>query len=323
MIIEDDAELQDATPHLRLTDTTASEDDFEWYADVSQVYLTNVTDAVELLRWNSANAFFLRGSGVTYAWPTADGTNGQFLTTNASGTLTWTTSSGSGAFSDAADPVVLNTTTKDVSIGPTFNNTAKLSVDGDTDQIQLSLQGFSTQTTSLMVAENSAGTDVFTVSNTGVVVTGGSAGAGMSTVAAGLTVNNGSTGTANDDLMANGDTVAGLLTVDASEDDIELGGQVQTTGTAPALSSCGTSPSISATATDMSGKITIGTSAADTCTLTFAATWDTIAPACVVMGEDSAITLAATSSTTVLTITAPGATDFSSDVLMYHCFGNE
>ena len=98
--LSDDLSLTDATPHLQLIDSTASEDDFEWYADASQVYLTNVTDAVELLRWSSTNAFFLRGSGVTYAWPTADGTNGQFLTTNGSGTMTWTTSSGSGDITD-------------------------------------------------------------------------------------------------------------------------------------------------------------------------------------------------------------------------------
>src|SRR3990167_4999557 len=95
-----DLDISDVTPHLRLTDSTAAQDDFEWYADASQVYLTNVTDAVELLRWSSANALFLRGSAVTYAWPTADGTNGQFLTTNGSGTMTWTTSSGSGDITD-------------------------------------------------------------------------------------------------------------------------------------------------------------------------------------------------------------------------------
>jgi len=98
--LSDDLSLTDTTPHLQLIDSTASEDDFEMYADASQLYLTNVTDAVELLRWNAANAFFLRGSAVTYAWPTANGSNGQFLTTNGSGTMTWTTSSGSGDITD-------------------------------------------------------------------------------------------------------------------------------------------------------------------------------------------------------------------------------
>src|SRR3990167_9536481 len=41
-----DLDLEDDTPHLRLTDATASEDDFEWYADASQLYITNVTDSL-------------------------------------------------------------------------------------------------------------------------------------------------------------------------------------------------------------------------------------------------------------------------------------
>jgi len=151
------------------------------------------------------------------------------------------------------------------------------------------------------------------------IATGGTS---QSTVDEGLIVNNLSGGDADDDLVVNGDTVAGLLTVDVSEDDIEMGGHVETTGTAPTLSSCGTSPSISTTATDMGGKITIGTSASDTCTLTFNSGW-TNAPSCNVTGEDSAITLAATTTTTTLIVTAPAATDFSSDVIMYNCFGQE
>src|SRR3990167_2712954 len=48
---------------------------------------------------------------------------------------------------------------------------AKLAVDGDTDEIQLLIQGHSTQTSSLAVFENSAGTDLVTISNTGVITT--------------------------------------------------------------------------------------------------------------------------------------------------------
>src|SRR3990167_8319714 len=49
LIVADDVEVQDATPHLRLTDTTASEDDFEWVADASQLLLSNVTDSRSIL----------------------------------------------------------------------------------------------------------------------------------------------------------------------------------------------------------------------------------------------------------------------------------
>src|SRR3990167_5165612 len=54
----DDLNLRDATPHLQWIDTTASQDDFESYADGSQWYLTNVTDLVELLRVDATNSFF-------------------------------------------------------------------------------------------------------------------------------------------------------------------------------------------------------------------------------------------------------------------------
>ena len=50
-----------------MTDTTGSEDDYEWYADSNQVYLTNVTDAVILAAFDGSNNLTdLRG------WPIAD-----------------------------------------------------------------------------------------------------------------------------------------------------------------------------------------------------------------------------------------------------------
>lgn len=76
---------------------------------------------------------------------------------------------GSGAFSDAADPIVMNTTTKDVAIGAALINSAKLSIDGDADQVQLAIQGHSTQTSNPIELENSAGTVVMSVSGSGTV----------------------------------------------------------------------------------------------------------------------------------------------------------
>jgi len=123
------------------------------------------------------------------------------------------------------------------------------------------------------------------------------------------------------DFTWDGDVTDNLVFFDAGEEDIELGGHVETTGTAPVLTDCGTSDSISTTATDMGGKVTVGTSANGVvCTVTFASTWDN-APSCNVTGSDSAITLGAITSTTVLTISATG--DWSSDVVMYNCFGQE
>lgn len=46
LIVSDDVEIQDATPRLRLTDTTAGHDDFEVVIDGSMAFLANVTDSV-------------------------------------------------------------------------------------------------------------------------------------------------------------------------------------------------------------------------------------------------------------------------------------
>jgi hypothetical protein len=55
LIINNDVEIQDATPHLRFTDTTASEDDFEIYADASKFIFSNVTDGKEILAIGASN----------------------------------------------------------------------------------------------------------------------------------------------------------------------------------------------------------------------------------------------------------------------------
>lgn len=58
--------------------------------------------------------------------------------------------------------------TDDVSLGSaTLINAAKLSIDGDADQEQLAIQGNATQTTSIMIIENSAGGELFHLNNSG------------------------------------------------------------------------------------------------------------------------------------------------------------
>lgn len=76
------------------------------------------------------------------------------------GAAVWDSTSvgGSGAFSDASDPVVLNTTTKDVVVGAAQISSAKLSVDGDADQVQLAVQAHSSQTANLAEWQDSSGT---------------------------------------------------------------------------------------------------------------------------------------------------------------------
>jgi len=55
LIVEDDLEVQDPTPHVRLTDTSADSDDFEWWADNNVVYLGNVTQGVQHLYFHRPN----------------------------------------------------------------------------------------------------------------------------------------------------------------------------------------------------------------------------------------------------------------------------
>jgi len=67
----------------------------------------------------------------------------------------------------------------DVGIGITSSITAKLQVDGTADQVQASVQGFSTQTSNIFETESSAGTDYFKVEGDGQIVIGsGAASAG-------------------------------------------------------------------------------------------------------------------------------------------------
>jgi len=105
-------------------------------------------------------------------------------------------------------------------------------IDNNRDQVALTVQGHSTQTSSLIVAENSAGTDQFTVSNVGAVVaassvtgdslvctTSGTFGGGYG--ATGATISTAGVGTFNGVL-----TTDGALTADSTA----IGGGYGSTG---------------------------------------------------------------------------------------------
>lgn len=72
----------------------------------------------------------------------------------------------------SGDLTVIGTTTQ--TGAPTFNGKLTVNdqvlIDGDSDEIQLTVQGYTTQTASLMVLEQSDGTDKLTVSNDGNLV---------------------------------------------------------------------------------------------------------------------------------------------------------
>lgn len=74
---------------------------------------------------------------------------------------------------DALNNYVANEHIDWTAAGSNFSTTGTLVVDGSTDTIQMRVQGHSTQTNEILVVENSAGTDLFTVNNSGNLVVAG------------------------------------------------------------------------------------------------------------------------------------------------------
>lgn len=91
-----------------------------------------------------------------------------------------------------------------------------------------------------------------------------------------------------------------------------------TTNNLPVLSTCGTSPTLAAGSTDRAGKITVGTSASNACTLTFGTTYTT-APFCIVQNSltGAAANVYAVSATTIVWSSALA----DSTTLFYECIG--
>lgn len=70
-----------------------------------------------------------------------------------------------GAFSDAGDPIVQNTTGKDVHLGDGAGTLAgKVEVGGDADQPQLVIEGHSSQTDDLLIIQQDDDTELFSIS---------------------------------------------------------------------------------------------------------------------------------------------------------------
>jgi len=90
---------------------------------------------------------------------------------------------------------------------------------------------------------------------------------------------------------------------------------VRATGTSPAVTVCGGSPSI--VGSDLAFRVTIGTTASNACTMTFAATY-TNAPSCVVYPEGAAAAPRITTSATAIVF---GTTVTDSGVYHVHCIG--
>lgn len=70
---------------------------------------------------------------------------------------------GAGVWTDT-DPVLLNTTTRDVVVGAAQKNTSKFTVENEADQVGVTFQGHSTQTNNIFIIEESDGTDIASAS---------------------------------------------------------------------------------------------------------------------------------------------------------------
>ncbi len=172
---------------------------------------------------------------VIYVLPLADASSAnQVLSSNATGTLAWIdVTGGAGApWTTSTTNTYLTTTTNEVILGGSSPlSSAKLSIDGDTDQIQFIIQGNATQTTDLAVFEQSDGTDVFNLSN-----------AGNLTAAGVLDINGAGTHDIAGTLNLSGNTLSasGDLTLDPAGADVIVDGDIYTnsgyflgSGTAP------------------------------------------------------------------------------------------
>src|SRR5690606_28520569 len=93
----------------------------------------------------------------------ARGTNGQCLISNASTILWGSCTGGTSDLTDAGAWTYLTSTTDEFVLGSSSQMNAKLAVVGTSDQTQLLIQANATQTSPLILAQNSSGTELFRI----------------------------------------------------------------------------------------------------------------------------------------------------------------
>lgn len=112
--------------------------------------------------------------GVTYSWPSSDGTSGQFLSTNGSATLSWTTASpaSGGGWTDDGTAVRLTGVNDQVSLGSaTAISPAVLSVYATTSAASAGIfRAAASPAVNILAVQNSGGTNLFTISATSSLV---------------------------------------------------------------------------------------------------------------------------------------------------------
>lgn len=107
--------------------------------------------------------------GITYTWPSDAGSNGQVLTTNNSGGLSWTSIAQSGGSAWGYTNQVIHLTTAGDAVGiGTTSREGKLAIIGDrTNEPVVLVKGPASHASNYLDVQNSGGTSLFTVMNSG------------------------------------------------------------------------------------------------------------------------------------------------------------
>lgn len=170
--LSDDVNINDATPHLALKDTTASEDDFEITADGSQFWIANLDDVKKPFLINASNLIqFYEQTG--FIFPDGAPSDNQILKYDvALGRMAWEADAGGGGFSvyvEEGDVAKADNTAADIYVD--FDSTDfETAVVGNEVNITIPDDGHAHTTTSLSGIDVSADTNL--AGDTEIVLTG-------------------------------------------------------------------------------------------------------------------------------------------------------
>lgn len=125
-------------------------------------------------------------------------------------------------------------------------------------------------------------------------------------------------------LLLSGATFSDSITIGASvtpSNTVTLTGKtlgsLSFTASNPAISSCGTSPSVDANSSNYAGKVTVGSVAAASCTVTFAAAFNTYNH-CRITSQSTIASFAYSYTLSAITVTG---TSLVGDLFDYECDG--
>ena len=144
----------------------------------------------------------------------------EFCNANSGTPTTLGGGSDTSGWEDDGTEIRLDTSTDEVEIGSAATLSAKLAINGDTDETQFLLQGNNAQSSNvnLITIEDYQATDLFNFENDGSFVVSGDS--TQSTIKEGLVVNNQRGSNADDDFLVRGSSANNLFLVAVSSDTV-------------------------------------------------------------------------------------------------------